>query len=316
MASPRRAFVPGAGLGTRLGQLTRETPKPLVPVAGKPLVFNALDHLIAAGISEIVVNTHHCAQRYGEVFPEGHYRGVPLAFRHEPVLLETGGGIKNVEDLLSGEPFIVYNGDILSDLPLEPAIAHHRDSGNEVTLVARSHGGPLHLALDFGAPAEGGYPAGRVADIRQQLGRAPGTHLFTGIYLISPAFFQRLATGAHPVVPVFLKMIETGARLGAIVIDDGLWHDLGTREAYLDAHRLLLGRDPSLPTVHPDAKIAPGARISGSTFVGPGATIGEDVVLHDCVLWHGVTIARGSRLTRCIVTDRRSLSGTHCDADF
>src|SRR5471030_1102222 len=127
-----RAFVLGAGLGTRLKMLTERRPKPLSTFA--------FDQLLAVGTREIVVNTHHCQHAYETAFPASTYAGAWLIFEHEPLLLETAGGIKNVERYFKGEPFIVYNGDVLTDVPLEKALEHHRASGNEVTLVLRSHG--------------------------------------------------------------------------------------------------------------------------------------------------------------------------------
>src|SRR6185295_12641563 len=130
----KQAFVLGAGLGTRLRPLTDEMPKPLVPMFQKPLITFAFDHLIDAGITKLLVNTHHQPEKFAETFPEGKYRDVPIEFRHEPVLLETGGGIKNMEDSLGVEPFIVYSGDILTDVDLAPLIDEHFRNENDVTL--------------------------------------------------------------------------------------------------------------------------------------------------------------------------------------
>ncbi|MEI8233421.1 MAG: nucleotidyltransferase family protein [Verrucomicrobiota bacterium] len=303
-----QAFVLGAGLGTRLKALTRARPKPLIPVAGKPLITYAFDHLIQAGVERLVVNTHHCAEAYARAFPGGVYRQAALTFRHEPELLETGGGIKNAEDLLGGAPFLVYNGDILATLPLAPALARHFAAGNEVTLVLRSHGGPLQVAFD--AASE------RIVDIGNRLGRAPGTHLFTGIYVVSPAFFRRLRREKRSVVPAFLEMIGQEAALGAIVIDEGEWWDLGTREQYLAVHQRLREQSPTACWVDPSARVDPGARLTGATFVGAGAHVGAGAQLHDCVLWDGTGIAPQAHLSRCIVTEPRIVQGHHADADF
>ena len=303
-----QAFVLGAGLGTRLKRLTHARPKPLIPVAGKPLITCAFDHLLGVGVERIVVNTHHCAEAYGRAFPGGAYRHAALTFRHEPVLLETGGGIKNVEDCLGGAPFLVYNGDILSTLPLQPALAQHFAAGNEVTLVLRSHGGPLQVALAPGTS--------RVLDIGHRLGRAPGTHLFTGIYVVSPAFFHRLRLEKLSVIPAFLEMIAQGASLGAVVIDEGDWWDLGTREHYIEVHRTLRAADPAACWVHPTAQVDPTARLTGATCVGAGAKVGPGAHLHDCILWEGTAIASQSTLTRCILTENQSACGPHTDVDF
>ena len=88
----RTAFILGAGLGTRLRPLTEECPKPLLPVGGRPLITYAMDHCLSVGIERFIVNTHHCPRAFDRAFPEKSWRGWPILFRHEPVLLDTGGG--------------------------------------------------------------------------------------------------------------------------------------------------------------------------------------------------------------------------------
>ena len=303
-----RAFVLGAGLGTRLKRLTESRPKPLIPVAGKPLITFAFDHLLGAGVETLIVNTHHRAEAYARAFPSSIYRRAPLLFRHEPVLLETGGGIKNVEDLLGDEPFLVYNGDILTTLPIQPAIQHHFETGNEVTLILRSRGGPQQVAFDSST--------GRILDIGNRLGRAHGTHLFTGIYLVHPAFFRRLKLEKVSVIPAFLQMVKEGALLGGIVLDEGDWWDLGTREQYLEVHRALRASDPHASWIHPSVELAAGVEITGASYVGAHSKIGRGAKLHDSILWDGTAIAKESALNDCIVTDRQSVGGTHINVDF
>ena len=104
----RTAFVLGAGLGTRLKTLTARRPKPLIPVINKPLIAYAFDHLLAHGMERFVVNTHWKSEVYDHEFPEASYAGAPIAFRDEqPEVLETAGGIKNVQDLIGDAPFVV-----------------------------------------------------------------------------------------------------------------------------------------------------------------------------------------------------------------
>jgi NDP-sugar pyrophosphorylase family protein len=310
----KNAFVLGAGLGTRLRSLTARRPKPLIPVCNRPLITFAFDHLINAGVTKLVVNTHHRHEAYAQFFPEKKYRDTPIFFRHEEVLLETGGGIKNVEDLLGGDPFIVYNGDILTDLPLEKAVRHHIASGNEVTLVLRSSGGPLAISLDG--------DSGRITDIGSRLqADVAGKFLFTGVYVVSPQFLAQIpAREKISVVPIFLEMIRRGEKLGGIVLDEGDWWDLGTREQYLAVHRHLKNIPHSafrIPHwIHPAAKIAPTAQIQGATAIGAGAVVGENAELRDCIVWENAQIAAGSSLRNCIITTGQRVEGTHADADF
>ncbi|HEX8297178.1 MAG TPA: sugar phosphate nucleotidyltransferase [Chthoniobacteraceae bacterium] len=308
----RTAFVLGAGLGTRLKSLTARRPKPLIPVINRPLITYAFDHLRGVGVERFLVNTHWRAEAYGAAFPERNYRGSALAFRHEtPEVLETAGGIKNVEDLLGSDPFIVYNGDILSDLPLAPALAAHAAMGNEVTMVLRSKDGPLQVAYDA--------RSGLVTDIGKRVDPASDpSFLFTGIYLVSHAFLARIPVAEKiSVVPIFCQMIREGARLGGVVIDDGHWWDLGTREQYLAVHRELK-KDAVIGEawIHPTAQISSSAKISGATTIGAGAIVGEHASLHDCIVWEGARIASGSLLNDCIVTDGVAVSGLHSHADL
>ena len=315
------AFVLGAGLGTRLKSLTARRPKPLIPVVNRPLISCAFDHLLDVGVERLVVNTHWRAEAYGTAFPDASHRGVPIAFRHEsPDVLETAGGIKNVEDLVGGAPFIVYNGDILTDLPLAPALAHHDASGNEVTMILRSKDGPLQVALD--------ESTGRIADIGRRLDPAREPRfLFTGIYLVNPEFLRRIPAATKiGVVPIFCEMIREHARLGGIVIDDGHWHDLGTREQYLAVHRRISdfpsassgpgGRFQISDWIHPSAQISPDAKIEGATAIGADARIGAGAHLRDCLIWENAEVAPRAHLERCIVTDGARAEGTHRDRDF
>ncbi len=307
-----KAFVLGAGLGERLRPLTDQLPKPLIPFYHRPLICAAFDHVISAGARDIVINTHHLPQAYAEAFPTAIHQDVPLHFRNEaPERLETAGGIANVRDLLDGpEPFIVYNGDILTDLPLEPLIAHHHDTGNLVTLALRSTGPALHIAID---PASGG-----LIDIHNRLGTGhPGSHLFTGIYMVSPAFFDWLTPGKkESVIPIFLKLIESGHRIGGLVLDEGSWWDLGNRTTYLDAHLAQSGTALGQTAIHPLAQVHPSATLLGHNIIGPHAIVEAGAVLQDSLLWPHAYVQAGAHLSRTIVRSRITASGSHENADL
>jgi NDP-sugar pyrophosphorylase family protein len=278
-------------------------------VANRPLLAHAFERLATAGIERYVVNTHWHAERYAEFFPDRRWDGRPITFVEErPEVLETAGGIWNARALLEDGPFVVYNGDIFSDLPLGHAIAHHRGSGNEVTLVLRSHGGNRNVAFD--------ESTGRVLDLRRALRRdVEPRHMFTGIYVVEPGFIARIPDGRKlSVVPIFHEMIRAGAKLGGIVIDDGMWWDLGTRTDYLAVHAALAGR--GAPWIAKDAAVAPDARISGATAIARGARIGSGAELRDCIIWEAGEVAPGARLARCIVADGPPAAGEHVDADF
>jgi len=223
----RTAFILGAGLGTRLRPLTRNCPKPLLPVGGRPLITFAMDHCLSIGVKRFIVNTHHCAAAYDRAFPGRSRRGAPILFRNEPVLLDTAGGLKNIEDLIEEEETIlVYNGDILSDLPLSRLLTAHAAGGREVTLALRSNGPLRNVCLDA---------RGEICDFRDLLGN-PGVRrcLFSGISVVEKRFLRRLIPGkAESTIPVFAAMIrEASGSVASVVIDEGNWEDIGDPEAY------------------------------------------------------------------------------------
>lgn len=322
MTSIRKAFVLGAGLGTRLRPLTDTVPKPMIPLWNRPLLTYAFDHLRAgAGVESFLVNTHHCPGVYEEAFPEGRYEGLPLAFRHEPVLLDTAGGLANILDWLpgGGESFAVYNGDILTDLPLDRAVGAHLRSDALVTLVLRSRGDLPNVTWD---PA-----SGRVVDLRGALGR--GADLprvqFTGIYLVRPAFLDYLTPGRiESVVLPFLEAIRAADGVAGVLVDEGRWSDLGNRDSYLEASGRLAreggfpayGRHPDQVRLHPAARIDPTARIDAETTVGPGCEVGAGATLRRSILWPGARVEAGSDLTRCVVRGGRVAAGEAVDRDF
>lgn len=221
------AFILGAGLGTRLRPLTENVPKPLLEINKRPIITYAMEHLRNADVKRFIVNTHHCAEKYAEAFPKNNWEGIPITFRHEPVLLDTAGGIKNIEDLIAGdERIIVYNGDIITSMPLAPLIDGHFKLKTAVTLALRSSGPLLNVNID---------KQGFVCDMRHIL-KNPGVKncLFAGIYIVEKEFLKRLKAGKiESIVLPLVEMIKENPRsVGGVVIDEGYWHDLGTVAEY------------------------------------------------------------------------------------
>jgi NDP-sugar pyrophosphorylase family protein len=334
-----QAFVLGAGLGTRLRPLTDDLPKPLIPIFQKPLITFALDHLCGLGVESFVINTHHRPERFTDVFgrdaplrrPEfnrsspsgrrsaaslpGSYRDRKIIFQHEPVLLGTGGGIKNVEGLLRTEPFIVYSGDLLTDFALKPLIDEHFRKGNDVTLALRKTGLAAGLALQNG----------RVVDIENKYGHA-GEYDFANVSVWNPEIFQRIPPAQSiSFIPILADWIGQGGKLGGVVLDDGKWFNISSRAEYLEVHRIIQeeGWKPGYVStaewpvqVAADAAIDPSARLSGFYSVGAGCHVGAGAILENTILWPGAQIASRCRLRNCIVRSHRKVEGEQSDTDI
>ena len=223
---PKTAFILGAGLGTRLRPLTEHCPKPLLPLGGKPMVERAIAALYAAGTRRFLINTHHCPEAWTQAFPTGRWQDAEIRFVHEPVLLETGGGLANIAQFLTADDahLVVWNGDILSDCRLAEAYAHHVANGAEATLVVRERGPNANVRI-----TDDGF----VTDLRDRLGKTDPSYQYTGICFATRAFVAGVPAAIASLVEHFLTRVQaTPGAVQGYLDTSAHWHDLGTVEEY------------------------------------------------------------------------------------
>lgn len=309
-----KAMILAGGMSTRLYPLTKQVPKPLVPVAGEPNSAHVLRYLRSYGIAEVAINVHYLAEKIVEAFGDGSRYGVHLEYLHEPVLMGSAGGVKQLESYLRGETFVVVGCDGLTDIDLRRLLAFHRERGALATI------GLVHAedVTQFGVVVLD--DRGRIVEFQEK--PAAGTersHLVnTGIYVFEPEIFDRIPAGEFFDFgrQVFPGLQAEAAPFYGLEMTGAYWRDIGTPGEYREASAdVLAGRIAPAGVrrtgVPPSARVAPDARIEGDVRVGERASIGAGArIVGPSVIGDDVRVGDGAVLERAIVWDRATI-GAH-----
>ncbi len=214
-----KAMILAAGRGERLRPMTDSTPKPLLEVAGVPLIVHQIRWLTAAGISELVINLHHLGEQIEQTLGSGDRFGINIHYSREAELLETGGGVVNALPLLGSDPFVILNGDIYTDFPLTDL---------RLNLAPDAE---LHLLLtpkpDFREVGDFTYAKGRV------IARGDD-YVYCGIAVLRPEIFADQEVTAFSLRDTFFSAVTRGAVSAQIW--QGYWTDIGSLEQLTDAN--------------------------------------------------------------------------------
>jgi N-acetyl-alpha-D-muramate 1-phosphate uridylyltransferase len=217
-----KAMILAAGRGERMRPLTDHTPKPLLPVAGKPLIEHTVNQLVAAGFTDIVINHAHLGQQIEDKLGDGKHLGANIVYSPEGgQALETAGGIINALPLLGKDVFLVVNGDIATDFPFAGL---KKVSVDLIHLVMVDN--PIHHAQgDFGLNSSG-----------QLTNNESQRYTFSGIGLYHPDLFSKTLPGKSKLLPLLLEAIAAKKATGQYY--SGFWMDIGTPERLreLDGH--------------------------------------------------------------------------------
>ena len=221
-----KAMILAAGKGERMRPLTLHTPKPLLPVAGVPLIEYHLRALVAAGFKEVVINHAWLGAQIEAHLGDGAGWGLSISYSPEGEPLETGGGIFKALPLLGNEPFVLVNGDVWSDydfsrLPQKPAGLAHL-----VLVDNPGHHGKGDFCLQQGLVSDGQDGADTLTD--------------SGIAVIDPALFEDCTAGAFKLAPLLRQAMAAGQVSGEHF--SGHWVDVGTQERLAEVEQLIKGR--------------------------------------------------------------------------
>ena len=300
MAQPRlRALVLAAGRGERLRPLTLEIPKPLLPVAGRPLVAWTLARLEAAGCDAAAMNLHHLGAAVRERFGERFGR-LPLVYSEEPELLGTGGALPPLAPFLgAAERFVVVNGDSLCRWPLERLLERHRRSGAAATLLV--HRGADPRRFGGGVAVEKGWiTAFRPGSLAWETARR--RRVFAGAAVLEAELLGRLPAGPSDIVSALYEPLLAGGAPIAALDTARAWFDLGTPARYLEGALAgaLVGRPERGAWVAAGASVEPSARLRRAA-IEAGASVGGDARITEALVLAGGRVGAGAELARVIV---------------
>src|SRR6516165_10712281 len=323
------------GEGTRLRPMTASQPKPLLPVANKPIMEHVLRLLKRHGFDETVVTVQFFAPLVRNYFGDGEEVGMSLQYATEEVPLGTAGSVKNAEDALRSGPFLVISGDALTDIDLSALVAYHKKQGALVTVGLARVPNPLEFGIIIADDD------GRIQRFLEKptWGQVFSDTVNTGIYVMEPEVLAEVPAGevVDWAGDVFPKLVKAGAPLHGWV-GDGYWQDVGTHESYLRAQAdVLSGQveaeidgfevspgvwvaegaevDPEAVLSGPlcigdYAKIEAGAELREFTVVGSNVVIKEGAFLHRAVVHNNVYIGQGTTLRGCVICKKTDVMGS------
>ncbi|MCB1766218.1 MAG: nucleotidyltransferase family protein [Candidatus Competibacteraceae bacterium] len=218
-----KAMILAAGRGERMRPLTDHTPKPLLPVAGRPLIVHHLERLQVAGIVEVVINTGHLGEQLPAALGSGSAWGLNIAWSPEPPgALETGGGIFQALPLLGQESFIVINGDIWTDYPFTQLL----DTPNGLAHLVLVDNPQHHIGGDFA-----------LLENRRVMEQPSPRLTFSGISVLRPGLFKDCQPGRFPLGPLLRRAITMGQVSGEHY--RGGWRDIGSPERLAELNMAL-----------------------------------------------------------------------------
>jgi mannose-1-phosphate guanylyltransferase len=299
------AVILVGGLGTRLRPLTLSAPKPMLPIAGVPLLTHLLSRIRDAGVTHVVLGTSYRAEVFADYFGDGAMLGLELEYVVEDEPLGTGGGIRNVAQRLRGDTALVFNGDVLSGVDLGALLNTHAKADADVSLYLTTVPDPRAFGC-VSTDADG-----RVLAFMEKDPNPVTNQINAGAYVFRRSVLDAIPAGRAVSVEreTFPGLLERGAVVMGH-LDTSYWRDLGTPRDFIEGSAdLVRGIAPTgaLPgpigeaLVLPDARVAHDAVLSGGTTIGSRCEIGAGAVIEGSVLFDGARVAAGACIVGSVV---------------
>lgn len=297
---PRKAVILAAGFGTRMLPLSLDTPKPMMPLWGKPAIGHILDMLARWNVAEVLINLHHQPESLCE-FVRRTRTGLKIALSFEPEILGTGGALRRASWFLDANPFWMINADIAADLNPQQLVTAFQAPNALAALWLHPDCGPRTVEMT----------RGRITDFSSSRPGTDGTYTFCGLQLISPRILEYIpASGFASIVQAYRKAQTHGRRIAGVCVARSYWADIGTPEGYLQAHRDILERHmagaPGAALLTPESLRAMKSwrrrvRFGGFLSAGSNVSIGKGAQIADAVIWDNAQIASDAIVKRAII---------------
>ena len=284
------------GFGTRLMPLTKNTPKPMLTVAGVPVTEHQIAMAKAAGITEIVLATSYLSEVFIPYFGDGSKWGIKVKYAVEEEPLGTGGAIRNAAQLLdTNESVVILNGDVLSSHNLTEQIRQHEAHGADVT---------LHLTEVEDARAFGCVPTdnnGRVTAFLEKMDNPVTNQINAGCYVFNPRVISTIPIDTVVSVEreTFPQLVASGAKVFGY-LENAYWLDIGTPRALLKASIDIVKRSGEFLAM-PGSSIDPTAVITGGSCIGPDSTIGAGAQIDASIIEAGSVIGQDAKISNSFV---------------
>ena len=294
----KSAILLVGGMGTRMHPLTLDTPKPMLPLLGKPITEHQILKAKEAGITEIVLATSYLADVFTPYFGNGEKFGIHITYAVEEVALGTGGAIANAAKYLEGDgPVMIFNGDVLSNHSLLEQIAFHEKHDADVTLYLTE----VEDARAFGVVEMDGD---QIATFNEKMEFPPTKIINAGCYIFDRAIIDEIPTDTVVSVEreTFPALIARGAKVAGF-IDRSYWLDIGNPKALLKATKDLIEASGYPFMQAKGSVIASDAAVGEGSYIGRAATIEAGATVQNSVIGDGASVGADSQLKRSFVAD-------------
>lgn len=319
MSNKIKAMVMSAGVGSRLDPLTQAVPKPLVPIANKPVMDILFENLAKIGINEVICNTYYLAEKIIERYKNNNL-GINFNYIIEETLSGTAGGVKKCQFFFDkNNPFVVLSADGLTNADLKKGIEIHKNSGAIATIGVKQV--PMPEVSNFGVVVidENGF----ITEFQEKpkLEEAKSNLINTGIYIFDYKIFDFIPENTFYdfAKNVFPKLLEINA-INTFEVSE-YWSDIGTLAQYkqstqdlfegkckFDHAPIVKSKEGSY--IYEDAVIPNSVKFIGNSTIGKNSAIGENTIIENCIIWDNVKIGANLYIKDSVIA---SNSTVMCD---